>query len=91
MTWHCHLDQLEVLQDLVTEAELDVSRQCFSFSKTKTVVMVLHSKFKDIRDPDVLLYNTSIEMSSAEMLLGIVRSDDHSYKTTIVEWTKCMG
>ena len=37
--------------------------------------MVLRSKCKDVPDPNELLYNTKIEMSSADMHLGVVRSD----------------
>ena len=75
------------IQDLVTECKMDASREYFSFSKTKT--MALCSKCKDIPDPDVLLYNTNIKMSSAEMHLGIMRSYGNSNKTTIAEQRKC--
>ena len=42
-------------------------------------------KCEEVPDPDVLCYNTNIEMSSAEMHLGIVRSDDNSNRTTTAE------
>jgi hypothetical protein len=72
------------MQGLVSEAQLDASRERFSFSKTKTKTMVLQPmKRADPIDADIYLYESKLETSVAETHLGIVRSSDCSNTITI--------
>ena len=72
------------IQGLILEAQLDASRERFSFSKTKTKAMKICPTRQREQEPlAVKLYNSTLETSSAETHLGIVRSNEHSNRTTV--------
>lgn len=71
------------IQSLINEAELDASRERFSFSKTKTKAMGIPPQKGSSMDFSVQLYNTKLATSDAEAHLGIVRASDRSNTETI--------
>ena len=59
---------------LVTEAEVDASREKFSFSKKKPWTVVISSKKKKTEpsnSQDITLYNAKIKTPNTESYLGI--------------------
>jgi hypothetical protein len=67
-------------QSLVSEAESDAARERFSFSKTKTRLVVANQK----QDDNVIYLNGSrLEQSTAETHLGIIRTSDGKNSKTI--------
>jgi hypothetical protein len=68
------------MQQLVTKAEIDASRERFFFSKTKTRTMFRGKKNDQMQTP-MRLYGTELEESTAETHLGIVRTNSGTNKT----------
>ena len=72
------------IQNLVTEAELDASREQFSFSKTKTKSIIIGpKKIIQTATADVKLYGSTLETTKEETHLGITRTNDQSNTKTI--------
>ena len=78
---------IQGMQALVTEAEMDASRERFSFSQKKTRTMVFGAK-KSTAEPDIKLYDARLEQSNAETHLGIIRSEKGTNSDTVKERVK---
>jgi hypothetical protein len=73
------------MQSLIKEAELDASRERYSFSETKTKCVTIKPKKKSHKEDELMVYlnNATLENTAEETHIGICRQTSTSNSSTV--------